>query len=156
MSKILLVIDMQSEFSKGCPNEYNSIIKYILDNGSQYDRIMATMFKNCDNSPYERYLDWSEMKEIAGLEFKADNVIIKNGYGISDYSIFNKHDEITVIGMDTDACIMKVALDLFDRGLNFRVLLDYCYSSGGKEINAYAAKILRRNIGKAAVCSNLK
>lgn len=52
-------------------------------------------------------------------------------------------------GIDTDCCVMKTALDLFEIGIKPIVLSHYCASTGGNNIHLAALDMLKRNIGEA-------
>ena len=60
----------------------------------------------------------------------------------------NNINEIYLCGFDTDACIQKTALDLFEKGYNVFVLKDYCMSHCGKELHDIIINNLKRLIGR--------
>lgn len=133
--KILLVVDLQPEFADS-DGEYGRILKFVQDaiGNKSYDKVIATKCVNRENSNFVRYSNWDELIEGASeLAFVADEVIEKISYGLLDYSFLPKEAEIHVMGYNTGACVLKVALDLFDRDYNFKVLSEYCYSSSGLE-----------------------
>ena len=101
---------------------------------------------------YVKYENWYDcIDKVEDLEFCPDVVIEKYGYGLSDYACLNKADNYDIIGFNTDACVLKIALDLFDKGYNFRVLTDYCYSSEGLDHHLNGVELLKRLISKAVV-----
>lgn len=132
--KILLAVDIQPEFADK-DGMYPKILGFVRDAvaGDEYQRVIATKCLNRENSNYVRYSGWTDMLDGAKeLEFEPDEVIEKISYGLLDYSFLAKDAEIHVIGYNTGACVLKVALDLFDRDYNFKVLTKYCYSGDGK------------------------
>ena len=86
------------------------------------------------------------------IEFDYDMLLNKSGYGLKEEDYIFLKDQvpdshIDVIGCDTDACVIKIAMDLFDRELDFSVLGDKVYSTGGNNYHNDAIGILKRNIG---------
>ena len=59
--KRLLIVDMQ----KGFINKNNEfLVKNVqnLINSGDFDEIIATKFINYENSPYEKFLNWTDMQ----------------------------------------------------------------------------------------------
>lgn len=147
--KILLVIDLQREFGRG--ERYEEILQFVKST-KDYTKIIGTVFMNVPNSPFVKYLGYEDcMDSLQPLDYEPDEILFKSGYGISDYSKLNKNCRYDIVGYNTDACILKIALDLFDRGYDFRVLGNYCYTSEGEEIHESALKILKGIIGSALI-----
>ena len=131
--KILLVVDLQAEFADS-DGEYERILEFVRNaiKDTTYDKVIATKCLNRENSNFVRYSNWERLIDgAAELEFTPDYVIEKVFYGLTDYSILPKNAEFHVVGYNTGACVLKVALDLFDRDYNFKILSRYCYSSSG-------------------------
>lgn len=148
--KILLVVDLQPEFADK-DGQYGRILEFAKNANQYYDRVIATKCLNKENSNFIRYNDWYDLIGNArDLEFEADSVIEKISYGLTDYSMLPKDAEIHVMGYNTGACVLKIALDLFDRNYNFKVLSQYCYSSSGLEHHKHGLWTLE-NLLKNAV-----
>lgn len=133
MSKkdVLLVVDLQQEF-KDKDGGYDELLHYVRCAGPKYDAIIGTICLNTPDNNFVRYGNWTDcMGSFLGLEYTPDLIIVKHGYGLDDYNILDKNNHYYIMGMNTDACVLKVALDLFDRGYEFTVLGDYCASNGG-------------------------
>ena len=60
----------------------------------------------------------------------------------------NNIDEIFLCGFDTDACVYKTALDLFENNYNIYVLENYTMSHKGLELHNIFINNLKRLIGK--------
>jgi len=58
-------------------------------------------------------------------------------------------EQVTVVGIDTDMCVLKVVMDLFDLAIEPIVLVDCCASTAGLQAHLAALAILTRNIGAA-------
>ena len=156
----LLVVDLQRQF-KDKDGQYDKCLSYIRRNIDGYDRVYATLFSQMVggelNDNYQSMLNWDdciscskedlEFTEIGGIE-----VIPKNGYGIADIDKYiTKNDEVFVIGCDTDACIMAVCFQLWDRGINFRILTEYTYTTSSTFTKDDVIKILKRNFGLCVI-----
>ena len=148
--KVLLVVDLQSEF-KDSDGQYERILNFVKTT-TDYDKIIATKCYNSVESSFVKYDCWHDcLDKVEELEFNPSITIVKFSYGLSDYSILNLEDSYDIIGFNTDCCVQKIALDLFDKGFDFRVLSQYCYSSMGLEAHLRGKESLRVNIGKAFV-----
>lgn len=146
--RVLLVVDLQREFidSEG---QYERIVNWVKT-VKGYDKVIATKCLNSKDSPFIKYENWYDcIDSVNELEFKADEVIEKYGYGLINYDKLSKNDTYDIVGFNTDACVLKVALDLFDRNYNFSVLTEYCYSSNGLEHHKYGVELLQRLMSKA-------
>ena len=67
---------------------------------------------------------------------------------LKDYIRENDISQIYLCGFDTDECIQKTAIDLFEQNYDVYVLKDYCMSHAGKEIHDLYIQNLSRLIGK--------
>lgn len=149
MKKILLAVDVQPEFADS-DGHYEKILEFIKN--SDFDEIVATKCTNHPNSAWEKYADWQDLMDgTKPLEFEADRVYEKIGYGMDDYSVLDRTAHYSIVGFNTGACVLKVALDLFDREYDFDVLADYCYSSNGAEHHAKGLWTLRNLMEKAVL-----
>lgn len=151
--KILFVVDLQAEFADN-DGEYERILSFVQDaiQNREYDKVIATKCLNRKNSNFVRYNNWNELINSASqLGFKPDTVIEKVSYGLLNYSILPKDALIHVVGYNTGACVLKVALDLFDRDYNFKVLSQYCYSSSGLEHHKHGLWTLRNLMENAVI-----
>ena len=159
MKTLLLVVDVQNDFI----NEYtkNTLVKIKeLINLNKYDLTAFTRFINDENSIWYKELNYNGCITKEGQKVAIDT----NNYKIFDKKIYTavndelknyiKENDITEIylcGFDTDACIQKTAMDLFEQKYNVYVLKDYCMSNKGKEIHDFYINNLTRLIGKDRV-----
>jgi nicotinamidase-related amidase len=91
---------------------------------------------------------------VPELEALADpgNVFEKHGLtGVPDALAERlRHDhiqQIAVLGIDTDMCVLKIAMDLFDAGIEPIILVDCCASTAGLQAHLAGLAIMSRNIG---------
>jgi nicotinamidase-related amidase len=62
-----------------------------------------------------------------------------------------KISEVFLCGIETDCCVLKTAVDLFEHHYRPVVLSSACASRAGKENHEAGLKILRRMIGNEQV-----
>lgn len=67
---------------------------------------------------------------------------------LKEYIKINNINTIYLCGIDTDACVLKTALDFFDYNLNIKVLKDLFMSHSGIDYHNYALILLEKLIGK--------
>ena len=145
--KILLAVDVQEEF-RDKDGMYERILCFIEKHREEYDAVYATVCGNSINSPFHTKGVWEGCLEgIKPLAFTPDASFLKYGYGFRDYGWLNPHNEYHIIGYNTDCCVYKIAMDLFDRDYNFKVLSGLCYSSNGAEHHERGVSILKDALG---------
>lgn len=155
--KVLLVVDLQPEFR--VEPEYSRLLKYIKLRKQDYALIISTVFCNEPDSMFVRYLNYTKcMTPSVSLDYKTDVVWGKFSYcaGASLYNYIEKMKpdvEVDVIGCNTDACVMATCFELFEHNIPFNILVDFCYSTCGKEIHDIAVRLMKLNFGTAVkVC----
>jgi nicotinamidase-related amidase len=155
----LLVVDVQKGFLNPNTEHVPERIERLIAE-RDYSPILFTRFENPEGSPYHRFLDWHEC--VGGPEtdlaprmmrhVREERVFTKPGYaGLPDqlaaYLRHNEVERVTIVGIDTDMCVLKVALDIFDLGIEPIVLVDCCASTAGMQAHLAGLAVLSRNIG---------
>jgi len=115
---------------------------------------------NIQGSPFRRLLDWDACAEPPDTEIvpalagfiAEDRIYSKPGYaGLPDNLAGRLQRDgvkrIAVVGIDTDMCVLKVALDLFDFNIEPLVYVDCCASTAGLQAHLAGLAVLARNIG---------
>jgi nicotinamidase-related amidase len=159
LSQPLLVVDVQRCFINDFTHHIPGRIARVIERG-EFKPILFTRFINSEESGYRRILDWQECSDSPGIELAEevcrfadpDLTFSKPGYaGIPDelatYLEEQQFDEVTIVGIDTDMCVLKVALDIFDHGIKPIVLADCCASTAGLQSHFAGLAVLARNIG---------
>jgi nicotinamidase-related amidase len=159
LAATLLVVDVQRCFI----NQYTHHIPErvaALALGGEYETILFTRFVNVENSPYRRFLDWHEcasnvdtaiVSELASLA-QPELVFSKSGLAgmpeeLARYLGNNHIEQVAIVGIDTDMCVLKIALDAFDQGIEPFILTDCCASTAGLQAHLAGLAVLSRNIG---------
>ena len=157
--KMLIVIDVQNGFVNGHTRHVVPVVER-LQHG--YERIHATRFVNPPESPYRRFLDWRRFGEgsaDAELAFRpaAHAVIVeKHVYSCVTEELLDElrqagMNEVSLCGIDTDACVLMTAVDLFQNGFRPVVLADACASHAGPDYHEAGLRLLERLIGRRQI-----
>ena len=159
MNSLLLVIDLQQYFINENTKEIPSKIEDIVNSG-KYKNIAFTRFVNFKNSIYTKKLNWNgcinKNETQIVIDTKNNKIFNKSIYSavnkeLLNYIEENKIEEIYLCGIDTEACILKTAFDLFEKEYDVYVLKDYCASTLGVKRHNNAIAILKRNIGEKSI-----
>jgi nicotinamidase-related amidase len=159
MEDALLVVDVQNgfinDFTKHVPARIARLIERRNDGPVFYTR-----FVNIEGSPFRRLLGWDECVEPPDTEIVPDlatwadeeRIYSKPGYaGLPDKLAERLQrdgiERVAVVGIDTDMCVLKVALDLFDLNIAPLVYVDCCASTAGLQAHLAGLAVLARNIG---------
>lgn len=153
---IMLAVDMQNGFLT--TPETEEVLTNVVENADLFDQVWATRFFN-RNPNFSRQVNWDEM--VSGPETELDpslTTVVSKTFDKPSYSppaddlIQALQNEgittVVVAGVDTDACVMDTALELFDAGIETYVVSDGSASSGGTEYHEAGIKLLERNIGE--------
>lgn len=160
MNTLLVIIDVQNGFLGKSTGFIPDKIKSFLGSGKiKFDHIVATQFKNVDGSPYHELMNWSGLSDAESQ--KLDSYIekvVEKVFQKTIYSSFTKEFELYIkenaiekvyfCGIDTDCCVLKSAMDCFEKNIKFEVLANYCASNGGPDSHAAALLVMKRALGK--------
>ncbi len=155
----LLIVDVQHGFLNQHTQHVIPIIEKMIH---QYHSIIATRFFNEANSNFRKLLHWNEMDYQSdgfalALNLPEHAIIIDKPYytcvtpSFIDYLKKNNLSRIHICGIDTDICVSKCAVDLFENGYTPVVLGFASASTGGPSYHEMALQILIRYIGKEQV-----
>ncbi|MBE5805958.1 MAG: cysteine hydrolase [Clostridiales bacterium] len=159
LKKLLLVIDLQNDFINDNSRYVVEEIKKLVDS-KKYDNIIFTKFINDYESNWYKKLNYKGCLTQEGQDIPINTykhlVIEKKIYSslndeLIEYINKNRIEEIHICGIDTECCVLKTALDLFEKNYNIKVLKEYCACTNGKEKHDNAINILTRCIGKSSI-----
>lgn len=142
--KLLLVIDLQKDFKNP---EYDDYINFIHKNRSKYDLVIGTQFKNKKDSNFCTQLGYTDCMQPFPLEYHPDKTYVKSTYAFhlpKQFEGFTVH----IMGQDQEACVLATCFDLWDRGINFKVLEDFVYSPAWEEDAVDMNCVYERNFGE--------
>lgn len=171
----LIIIDVQNGFvntpkGKDITSKIAQLLKF-----HPFNTVIATKFINSPDNPLSKLMGWTGMtsyeEQCLAPEIKlfVDIEVEKHTYScVSDEflerlkkSNFGKLPEkVFIVGCDTDACVLHSAIDLFEQGIEPYILMDYCFSSNGKEANDAGGTVLKNSIGEkfliyGPICRNI-
>jgi nicotinamidase-related amidase len=155
----LLVVDVQRGFINAFTAHIPGRIRRLLELHS-YAPVLFTRFVNTADSPYRTLLRWDGCASPPDTELVSDlaplassgDVYTKSGLtGVPDELAERLRSEgcaeVAIVGIDTDMCVLKVAMDVFDLGIEPIILVDCCASTAGLQAHLAGLAILSRNIG---------
>ncbi len=159
MKKALLIVDVQNGFVNNKTKHIPALVEKLQ---YDYDLVIASRFINLPNSPYRRLIKWNHLSpetdeiELAFKPKEGTVIIDKYIYTCIDESFVqllkeNDIDAVDICGIDTDICVTKCAVDLFERDITPYVLKDYCATHADVDIQESALIILARYIGKSQI-----
>ena len=159
MSKALLIVDVQNGFVNEKTKHIPKLVEIL-----QYDYsfVIATRFINLPDSPYRKLIKWEHLSpetdeiELAFKPKEGTVIIDKYIYSCIDERFIlllkeNGIDAVDICGIDTDICVTKCAVVLFERNIIPYVLKDFCATHADAEIQEAALVILARYIGKSQI-----
>lgn len=156
MPDALLIVDVQHGFINAHTRHISERVDRLQHH---YDRVFATRFYNSTEFDFfRRLIGWHELAPGSyghplSFAVRGDATIIdKCVYGCADQWFLNRLQEegietVDVCGIDTDICVTKCAVDLFEQGIVPRVLARYCASTAGIDAHRAALRTLERFIG---------
>ena len=159
MPEPLLVVDVQNGFINEFTEHIPARVRRLIETGD-YAPVLYTLFVNATDSPYQTLLQWhacagppeTDLVQALASSAEDDNIYRKAGLaGVPEALAARLRAEqiqtVNVVGIDTDMCVLKVAMDLFDMGVEPVVLVDCCASTAGLQSHLAGLAILSRNIG---------
>jgi len=164
---VLIVIDPQKSFCTPITQPtVPKIAQFIINWQKAHKPIVFTRFVNCPNSPYETLLRWQKCQESSDEVAFIEEIIplVQTHFVVTKqlYSAFTSDEFVRLLtekgwktlvlcGFSTHACVMKTALDAFERGFRPVILTDLCGSHNGVNLHESALTILPSLIGKSQV-----
>lgn len=143
----VMIVDVQRAFEPP-PAFVDKVRRY----ARRFSCRVFTQFINPPGSMFRRVL--KEKGSLPGtsetdlliLPEPEDLIFKKDSYGLKSAHLrqlkARKIKELTVCGLDTDACVLGVMFSLFDAGIACHLKEDLCWSSSG--LHAPAMKIIRQ------------
>jgi len=160
-SGCLFIIDVQRGFVNEWTREIPEKVAGLQD---RFDTVVATRFVNPEGSFYRSLIGWTRFapgSDDTTLAFRPRDdalVVDKAQYSclvpaVETLLAERQIGRVHLCGIATDNCVLKTAVDLFERGIEPVVLADYCASHGGPDCHQAGLLLLRRFIGAGQVVS---
>ena len=133
----LVIVDLQRAFPVP-----PALLERLRRYAARFDCRVFTRFVNPPGSLFRTWLKQkccapgSPDTDLLIAPVAGDLVLDKTAaYGFSPAQVRELHrrgiKQVTVCGIDTDACVLGVMFSLFDAGIRCRAKPDYCWSSTG-------------------------
>lgn len=160
---VLLVIDCQNGFISDHSRGIIPTVSRLIKEWQSRDLpVIATKFINEPGSPYERLINWTRCQGspdtdiVEGLQEHVDDgmlVVEKPGYTFftrewADRAIAEGWSDVVMVGIDTDGCVLKSALDAFELDLTPWIVTDGTASHSGQRAYDAALYIAGRTVGR--------
>src|SRR5262245_37122222 len=155
----LLVVDVQRGFINEFTHHIPGRIQQLIERGA-HDPVLFTRFVNAPEGPYRSFLDWHACQGPPDTDLAPeltrwggrDAVFSKPGLcglpqELATHLLERRVERVFVAGIDTDMCVLKIAMDLFDQNIEPIVLTDCCASTAGLQAHLAGLAVLSRNIG---------
>ena len=162
MKQALLIIDVQNHFINKWTQAVPQQIVQLIERGN-FSAIIFTKFVNTPNSNFVRQFNYTECLKPPYTDIVRDltpwvkegNVFVKNTYSsfinpeFLEYLKSGKITDLTIVGIDTENCVLTNARAAFDYGFKVTVAADCCGSAtGGPAMHQAALEIIKNNIGE--------
>jgi nicotinamidase-related amidase len=159
---VLVVVDVQNGF---ITEHSKPVVPVIVDLVRRWQAargdVVFSRYLNYAGSPFERLIGWTKMADSPETDFVGElapyvgphtPVVDKHIYTLFTPEGTHLVDErgwtdLYLCGIDTDSCVLKTAVDAFERDLTPWILKDACASHAGPEAHAAGLFIAGRFIG---------
>jgi nicotinamidase-related amidase len=159
---VLVVVDVQNGF---ITEHSQSVIPVIVDLVRRWQSangdVVFSRYLNYAGSPFERLIGWTKMANGPETEIVTElTPYIRPHTPVVDkciYTLFTPDGtrlvnergwtDLYICGIDTDVCVLKTAVDAFERNLTPWILKDACASHAGPEAHTAGLFIAARFIG---------
>jgi nicotinamidase-related amidase len=155
----LLIVDVQRGFINDFTQHIPGRVRRLIETRG-FAPVLYTVFVNSPGSPYQKLLNWHAcagppetdlVDELVDLA-EEQNVYPKPGLAgvpqaLADRLRTDAIPRVSIVGIDTDMCVLKVAMDVFDMGIEPVILVDCCASTAGLQAHLAGLAILSRNVG---------
>lgn len=158
----LVVVDMENGFVNDRSRHIVAPLTQVVDRWQRAGgATIFSRFLNAPGSPYERLIGWSRLRTAPETDLIPElQPHLKNGVQLDKpfYTVFSDEGEqlvrqggwtdLVFCGIATESCVLKSAVDAFERGYTPWVLVDACASHGGQEAHEAGLLVAGRFIGR--------
>nr|WSX78503.1 cysteine hydrolase [Streptomyces sp. NBC_00899] len=158
----LIVVDVQNGFVNQHSRHVVPVISDVVSRWSAAGRpVVFTRYRNYAGSSFERFFRWSRLlsppetdivAELEGQAVSAHAVLDKVWYSLFTGEAVTLVAEagwtdLVLCGIATESCVLKSAVDAFERGYAPWVLTDASASDAGSAVHDAGLTVGRRLIG---------
>ena len=159
----LVVVDMQNGFlNEKSRHIIPSVVNLVEQMSNRDVPVLFTKFQNKPCSQYERLIGWQRLRESPEIDLTpelstfAREVFVKNFYSAFTDAFSQRVQEagwtnLVLCGVATDGCVLKTAIDAFERDLTPFIVADACASHAGQAVHDAGLLLAGRFIGKPQI-----
>jgi nicotinamidase-related amidase len=167
----LVVVDVENGF---ITKDSAPVVPVIVDLVRRWrGDVVFTRYHNYPGSPYEQLIGWYGLHEQSERELVSElatyagehrsHIIDKNVYtALTDegekWLADNEISDLYICGIATDGCVLKTALDAFEKGYTPWVLADACASNAtsmeAAEVHRISLQLMARLVGAGQIISS--
>lgn len=162
----LVVVDVQNGFITDHSRHVVPVIVELVERWKASGRdIVFTRYINYDNSPFERIIKWSKLKHSPEIDIIDDlQPLTGSPASVVDkrvYTLFAGDGEelvrargwtdLYICGIDTEVCVLKAAVDAFERDITPWLISDASASHAGLETHRAGLLVATKMIGARQV-----
>lgn len=160
----LIVIDMQNGFLNHHSRHILPAVTDLVDHWTTAGGpVVFTRYHNHPGSPFHRVMGWTRLQHAPETDIAPDlRDRAAAAHALVDkpaYTCFtdeasrlinqNGWTELVFVGVATESCVLKSAVDAFERGYTPWMVTDACASDAGAEVHQAGLTVARRLIGAA-------
>lgn len=164
----LVVVDVQNGFVTEHSRHVVPLIVALVKRWEASGRdVVFTRYINYDGSPFERIIKWSKLKhppetdivdELQAFTASPATVIDKRGYTLfadeGENLVRTKGwTDLYICGIDTEVCVLKAAVDAFERNITPWLISDASASHAGVETHKAGLLVAKKMIGAEQIIS---
>lgn len=166
METLLIIVDVQRGFVTPATRDALAPIRALARSWPASAPVVMSRFHNQPGGSYETLLQWYKLRDepdtdlVPDLDEVANRpgtlVVDKYGYtaftdGVRAMAAGNGVTDVVVCGLDTDTCVLKTVVDVFEADLRPWLASDCCASNGGPAEHETGLHLARRFIGTQQV-----
>ncbi|MEV6527930.1 cysteine hydrolase [Longispora sp. NPDC051575] len=163
---VLIVVDMQNGFVR---EKSEHVVPIVVDLVERWQAAggdtLFTRYINYPGSPFERLIHWSRLQSQPEIDFVPELVpyvaratavldkLIYTPFTDAGASLIQSHGwtDLYICGLATESCVLKTAVDAFERDLTPWVIEDASGSHAGQEAHDAGILVTSRFIGSGQI-----
>jgi nicotinamidase-related amidase len=168
INPVLVVVDVQNGFVTEHSAHVVPVIKELVQEWLDAGRdVVFTRYINYDDSPFEKVMGWSKLKDSPEIDIVDElQELSRKSLAIIDkkiYTMFNEEGtalarerewtDMYVCGIDTEVCVLKTAVDAFERGVRAWLLTDASASHSGQSPHDAGVLVAQKMLGRRQTVS---
>lgn len=159
----LIVVDVQNGFVTEHSAHVVPVVVDLVQRWQEAGRdVVFTRYINHEGSIFERAMGWSKLQESPEIDIVPElQPLASHAVAVIDkriYTMFTDEGEqlaknrgwteVYVCGIDTEVCVLKTAVDAFERGIVPRLVVDASASHSGAEAHDAGLLVAQKMIGR--------